>query len=196
MSLIKSISGIRSTIGGRSGEGLSGVDIAKFTAAYCEFIKKENPGASRIVVGRDARISGAMVDHIVTGTAMSMGLDVVNIGLATTPTVELAVTGEHADGGIIITASHNPIQWNTLKLLDRNGEFLSDAQGKEVISIAEREDYNFADVMDLGQCYSNTTWGLRHIEMVKALKVVDCDAIAKAGFTVAVDAVNSAWGGA
>ena len=194
MSLIKSISGIRGTIGGRSGEGLSGVDIAKFTAAYCEFIKKENPGASRIVVGRDARISGAMVDHIVTGTAMSMGLDVVNIGLATTPTVELAVTGEHADGGIIITASHNPIQWNALKLLDRNGEFLSDAQGKEVISIAEREDYNFADVMDLGQCYSNTTWGLRHIEMVKALKVVDCDAIAKAGFTVAVDAVNSVGG--
>ena len=188
MSLIKSISGIRGTIGGRSGEGLSGVDIAKFTAAYCEFIKKENPGASRIVVGRDARISGAMVDHIVTGTAMSMGLDVVNIGLATTPTVELAVTGEHADGGIII------IQWNALKLLDRNGEFLSDAQGKEVISIAEREDYNFADVMDLGQCYSNTTWGLRHIEMVKALKVVDCDAIAKAGFTVAVDAVNSVGG--
>ena len=172
MSLIKSISGIRGTIGGRSGEGLSGVDIAKFTAAYCEFIKRENPGASRIVVGRDARISGAMVDHIVTGTVMSMGLDVVNIGLATTPTVELAVTGEHADGGIIITASHNPVQWNALKLLDRNGEFLSDAQGKEVISIAEREDYNFADVMDLGQCYSNTTWGLRHIEMVKALKEI------------------------
>ncbi len=194
MSLIKSISGIRGTIGGKTGDGLSGVDVVKFTAAYCEFIKRSNPAASKIVVGRDARISGRMVSHLVVGTVMSMGLDVINIDLATTPTVELAVTGEGADGGIILTASHNPIQWNALKLLDSKGEFLSDAQGKEVIRIAETDDYTFADVMDLGKEYTNTTWGLRHIDMVKALKAVDCDAIAKADFTVAVDAVNSVGG--
>lgn len=195
MSLIKSISGIRGTIGGRSGDGLGGVDVVKFTAAYAEYIKRCNNGvAGKIVVGRDARISGPMVSHLVVGTLMAMGFDVVNIGLATTPTTELAVTGEGADGGIILTASHNPIQWNALKLLDRNGEFLTDAAGKEVIRIAEEEDFSFADVMDLGAEFTNDTWGNRHIDMVKNLPIVDADAIAKADFTVAVDAVNSVGG--
>ena len=195
MSLIKSISGIRGTIGGRSGEGLGGVDIVKFTAAYAEFMNRHARGLPRrIVVGRDARLSGAMVDHLVTGTLMAMGFDVVNIGMATTPTTELAVTGEKACGGIIITASHNPVQWNALKLLNASGEFLSDAEGKEVIAIAEAEDFSFAGVHDLGKEYHNDTWAERHIEMVKALPLVDCEAIRKAGFRVAVDAVNSVGG--
>lgn len=195
MSLIKSISGIRGTIGGRSGEGLGGVDIVKFTAAYAEFIKRQKCGAARkIVVGRDARISGGMVERLVSGTLMAMGLDVVNIGLATTPTTELAVTGEHADGGIIITASHNPTQWNALKLLNSDGEFLSDKEGKQVISIAENEDFTFADVMELGSEYRNETYNERHIEAVLNLPLVDVEAIRKADFTVAVDAVNSVGG--
>ncbi|MDE6218494.1 MAG: phosphoglucosamine mutase, partial [Muribaculaceae bacterium] len=197
MSLIKSISGIRGTIGGRSGDGLGGVDIVRFTAAYAEFIKRGLPEGKinpKIVVGRDARISGEMVSHLVVGTLMAMGFDVVNIGMATTPTTELAVTGENADGGIIITASHNPVQWNALKLLNAKGEFLSDEEGKLVISIAEAEDVNFSEVFDLGHEYHNNTWAMRHIDMVKALKVVDCEAIAKADFTVAVDAVNSIGG--
>ncbi len=194
MALIKSISGIRGTIGGAAGEGLGGVDIVKFTAAYAEFIRRENPSARLIVVGRDARLSGAMVSHLVVGSLMAMGFDVVNIGLATTPTTELAVTGLGADGGIIITASHNPIQWNALKLLNSKGEFLSDREGKEVISISEKEDFRFADVLALGKEYKDETWAMRHIEMVKNLPLVDCKAIADAGFTVAVDAVNSVGG--
>lgn len=194
MSLIKSISGIRGTIGGNPGEGLSGVDIVKFTAAYAQFIKDTNPDAKLIVVGRDARISGKMVEHIVCGTLMSMGLDVINIGLATTPTTEVAVTGCNADGGIIITASHNPKQWNALKLLNSNGEFLSDKEGKRVIELAEKESFVFADVDSLGTEYKDDTWTLRHIEMVKNLKLVDTEAISKANFTVAVDAVNSVGG--
>lgn len=194
MSLIKSISGIRGTIGGRSGEGLGGVDIVRFTAAYCEFMRRHGNGVNKIVVGRDARISGKMVDHLVCGTVMSMGFDVINIGLATTPTTEVAVTGEGACGGIIITASHNPTQWNALKLLNADGEFLNDAQGKEVIAIAEAEDFTFADVYALGQEYKNETWAQRHIDMVKALPLVDVDAIGKADFTVVVDAVNSVGG--
>ncbi len=194
MALIKSISGIRGTIGGKSGEGLGGVDIVKFTAAYAEFIRRGNPSAKTIAVGRDARLSGKMVEHLVAGALMAMGFDVVNIGLATTPTTELAVTGLGADGGIIITASHNPVQWNALKLLNARGEFLSDAEGKQVIAIAEAEDFCFADVHDLGKELKDDTWAMRHIEMVKNLPLVDCDAIAKAGFTVAVDAVNSVGG--
>ncbi len=194
MALIKSISGIRGTIGGRPGNGLGGVDIVKFASAYAEFIRRHNPEASRIVVGRDARISGKMVDHLVAGALMSMGFDVINIGLATTPTTELAVTGLGADGGIIITASHNPIQWNALKLLNSRGEFLSDAEGKEVIAIADADDYNYAEVLSLGQEYKDDTWAMRHIEMVKNLPLVDCKAIAEADFTVAVDAVNSVGG--
>ncbi len=195
MSLIKSISGIRGTIGGKTGEGLSGVDIVKFTAAYAAFIRDNSTKkTNKIVVGRDARLSGKMVDHLVCGTLMAMGFDVINIGKASTPTTELAVVGEQADGGIIITASHNPVQWNALKLLDASGEFLSDAQGKEVIRRADEEDFTFADVLDLGKVYKNQTWGARHIDMVLNLPLVDAEAIAKADFTVAVDGINSVGG--
>ena len=194
MSLIKSISGIRGTIGGKAGEGLSGIDVVKFTSAYAQFIKNNNQEASKIVVGRDARISGNMVEKLVTGTLMSMGLDVINIGPATTPTTEIAVTGNKADGGIIITASHNPKQWNALKLLNKDGEFLSDKEGKEIISLAEKEDYIYAEVDELGKEYRDETWTMRHIELVKNLPLVDCDAIKKADFTVALDAVNSVGG--
>lgn len=195
MSLIKSISGIRGTIGGKPGDGLGAVDIVRFTAAYAEYIKRANNGCrGKIVVGRDARISGPMVERLVVGTLMSMGFDVVNIGPATTPTTELAVVGEKATGGIILTASHNPVQWNALKLLDSRGEFLSDEAGKSVISIAGDEAFEYADVAELGEEYCNNTWGLRHIEMVKNLPLVDVEAIREANFTVAVDAVNSVGG--
>lgn len=195
MSLIKSISGIRGTIGGKPGDGLGAVDIVSFTAAYAEYIKRANNGCrGKIVVGRDARISGPMVERLVVGTLMSMGFDVVNIGPATTPTTELAVVGEKAAGGIILTASHNPVQWNALKLLDSRGEFLSDEAGKSVISIAGDEAFEYADVAELGEEYCNNTWGLRHIEMVKNLPLVDVEAIREANFTVAVDAVNSVGG--
>lgn len=195
MSLIKSISGIRGTIGGNPGDGLGGIDIVKFASAYAEYIKRSNDGKTgKIVVGRDARLSGRMVLHLVKGALMAMGFDVIDIGLATTPTTELAVTGEGAIGGIIITASHNPIQWNALKLLDHNGEFLTDSAGKEVIRIAEAEDFRYADVLELGQEYTDDTWGIRHIEMVKSLKLVDTEAIRAVNFTVAVDAVNSVGG--
>lgn len=195
MSLIKSISGIRGTIGGRPGEGLSPLDIVKFTAAYARFISGSTTRKSRtIVVGRDARLSGPMVSDLVTATLTGMGFDVVNIGLASTPTTELAVVMEKACGGIIITASHNPKQWNALKLLNENGEFLNDAQGKEVLAIAEADDYSFAEVDALGHVYSNETYNRRHIDSVLALDLVDVDAIAKADFTVAVDAVNSVGG--
>ena len=146
MSLVKSISGIRGTIGGRVGEGLNPVDIVRFTAAYATQRRAALPGNNKIVVGRDARLSGHMVEQIVCGTLMGMGYDVVNIGLATTPTTEIAVTGEKAAGGIILTASHNPKQWNALKLLNEKGEFLNDAEGKGVLAIAEAEDFSFAEV--------------------------------------------------
>lgn len=195
MTLIKSISGIRGTIGGVPGDGLSPLDIVKFTAAYATFIRKERPdGSGVIVVGRDARLSGSMVSGIVVSTLCAMGFDVVNIGLASTPTTEIAVTGEGADGGIIITASHNPTQWNALKLLNCNGEFLNDAQGKEVLRIADNEEYSSVPVEEMGHEYSNQTYNRRHIEQVLALDLVDRDAIAAADFTVAVDAVNSVGG--
>jgi len=195
MSLIKSISGIRGTIGGVPSEGLSPVDIVKFTAAYAKFIRANSPvGSNVIVVGRDARLSGDMVSGIVVSTLCAMGFDVVNIGLASTPTTEIAVVGEKADGGIIITASHNPVQWNALKLLNHHGEFLSDAEGKEVLRIADACDYVFAEVGDLGHEFRNDTYNRRHIEQVMNLDLVDVEAIRKAGFTVAVDAVNSVGG--
>ena len=195
MSLIKSISGIRGTIGGKTGEGLNRLDIVKFTAAYASFIRKSTTkNSNTIVVGRDARISGPMVNDIVVGTLTGMGLDVVNIGLATTPTTELAVVWENACGGIILTASHNPKQWNALKLLNEKGEFLSDAEGKEVLAIAEKEAFTFAEVDNLGHEYKNETYTRRHIDSVLALDLVDIDAIRKANFTVAVDAVNSVGG--
>ena len=195
MSLIKSISGIRGTIGGKPGEGLSALDIVKFTAAYAAFIRKTtSKSTNTIVVGRDARISGMMVDKLVCGTLISMGFDVVNIGLASTPTTEIAVVEENACGGIILTASHNPKQWNALKLLDENGEFLNDLQGKEVLTIAESEDFEFAEVENLGRVLMNETYNSRHIQKVKSLSLVDCDAIRNANLTVAVDAVNSVGG--
>ena len=192
MSLIKSISGIRGTIGGAPGTGLSPLDIVKFTAAYATFIAANTNRT--IVVGRDARLSGKMVNDIVVGTLTAMGFDVINIGPASTPTTEIAVVAEKACGGIILTASHNPKQWNALKLLNENGEFLNDAQGKEVLRIAEEEAYTFAEVDDLGHEYTNNTYNLRHIEQVLALDLVDVEAIRKANFTVAVDAVNSVGG--
>ena len=195
MSLIKSISGIRGTIGGRPGEGLSPVDVVKFTAAYATFIRKNSQSKKNIiVVGRDARLSGPVVDALVCATLRAMGFDVVNIGPASTPTTEVAVAGLGACGGIIITASHNPKQWNALKLLNENGEFLNDAQGKEVLAIADADDFQFAEVDDLGQLIPDHTWNMRHIEKVLALKLVDREAIAKANFTVAIDAVNSVGG--
>lgn len=192
--MIKSISGIRGTIGGPAGEGLSGVDVVKFTAAYASFIRKGCGDNNVIVVGRDGRLSGEMVSKLVVGTLMSMGFDVINIGLASTPTTELAVTGEKAAGGIIITASHNPVQWNALKLLNGNGEFLTDREGKEVIRIADENDYEFASVTELGHEYHVDTWNRNHIAQVLALPLVDVDAIRKANFKVALDAINSVGG--
>ncbi len=193
MSLVKSISGIRGTIGGRVGDGLNPVDIVRFTAAYATQRRAAMPDNNKIVVGRDARLSGAMVEQIVCGTLMGMGYDVVNIGLATTPTTELAVIGEKASGGIILTASHNPKQWNALKLLNEKGEFLNDTEGKGVLSIAEAEDFTFAEVDNLGHMMSKDYLPY-HIEQVLKLKLVDTDAIKKRNFTVAIDCVNSVGG--
>ena len=195
MTLIKSISGIRGTVGGRTGDTLNPLDIVKFTTAYATFIRRSGKSASgRIVVGRDARISGEMVRSVVCGTLMGMGYDVTDIGLATTPTTELAVRMAGADGGLIIPASHNPRQWNALKLLNHEGEFLTAAEGAEVLDIAEREDFEYADVDHLGRYTADDTYNRRHIDSVLALQLVDCEAIAKAGFRVCVDPVNSVGG--
>jgi len=195
MTLIKSISGIRGTIGGRTGDTLNPLDIVKFTTAYATFIRRSGKSQSgKIVVGRDARISGEMVKNVVCGTLMGVGYDVINIGLATTPTTELAVRMAGADGGIIITASHNPRQWNALKLLNNEGEFLTAADGAEVLAIAEKEDFEYADVDHLGHYTEDNTFDKRHIDSVLDLKLVDVEAIKKAGFKVCVDAVNSVGG--
>ncbi|MCH5216383.1 MAG: phosphoglucosamine mutase [Muribaculaceae bacterium] len=195
MSLIKSISGIRGTIGGSPGDGLTPLDIVKFVSAYATYIRRTTTKKSNIiVVGRDARISGAMVDDIVVGTLIGLGFNVVNIGLATTPTTEIAVIEENACGGIIITASHNPKQWNALKLLNERGEFLTAAQGEKVLKIAEYNAYNYAAVDALGAEYINTTYARKHIDRVLALDLVDVEAIRKANLTVAIDAVNSVGG--
>ena len=195
MTLIKSISGIRGTIGGPAGDTLNPLDIVKFTSAYATFIRRSGRSASNIiVVGRDARISGEMVKNVVCGTLMGMGYDVLNIGLATTPTTELAVTMSQAAGGIIITASHNPRQWNALKLLNEQGEFLTSTNGNEVLAIAEKEDFEYADVDHLGGYREDDTFDQRHIEAVLALKLVDAEAIRKAHFRVCVDSINSVGG--
>ena len=195
MSLIKSISGIRGTIGGVPGDGLSPLDVVKFTSAFATFLQRNNPGRRlKLVVGRDARLSGAMVDRIVVGTLQGMGIDVVETGLSTTPTTEMSVIDHHADGGIIITASHNPKHWNALKLLNAKGEFINNAEGKEVISIAESDNYTYCDVDSLGQVTEDFDAIDKHIQHVLNLKLVDCEAIAKANFRVAVDAVNSTGG--
>ena len=195
MTLIKSISGIRGTIGGQAGDTLNPLDIVKFTAAYATFIRHSKQSESNtIVVGRDARISGEMVKNIVCGTLMGMGYDVLNIGLATTPTTELAVRMSKAAGGIIITASHNPRHWNALKLLNQEGEFLTKDNGNKVLEIAEKENFEFADVDHLGKYTEDSTFNQRHIESVLALKLVDREAIRNAHFKVAVDAINSVGG--
>ncbi|MBE6266905.1 MAG: phosphoglucosamine mutase [Prevotella ruminicola] len=189
MTLIKSISGIRGTIGGRTGDTLNPLDIVKFTTAYAQFI-----GGKKIVVGRDGRISGLMVRNVVVGTLMGMGYDVIDIGYATTPTTELAVRMAGADGGIIITASHNPRQWNALKLLNSEGEFLTAADGAEVLRMAEAEDFNYAEVDHLGSCTIDDSFNQRHIDSVLALKLVDVEAIKARKFRVCVDTINSVGG--
>ncbi len=195
MTLIKSISGIRGTIGGKTGDTLNPLDIVKFTSAYATFIRRsvKNP-SNKIVVGRDARISGEMVKNVVCGTLMGMGYDVVNIGLATTPTTELAVRMAGADGGLIITASHNPRHWNALKLLNAEGEFLTKDNGNEVLDIAAREDFDYADVDHLGHYVDDDSFDRRHIDEVLALKLVDVEAIRNAHFKVVVDSINSVGG--
>ena len=195
MTLIKSISGIRGTIGGRADEGLTPLDITKLTSAYAALIRKTTTKkTNKIVVGRDARLSGSMVNHIVCGTLMGMGFDVVDIGLASTPTTELAVTMEDACGGIILTASHNPRQWNALKLLTEKGEFLNAAVCKEVLRIAEAEEFDYADVETLGKYRLDESFNQKHIDAVLALPLVDVEAIRNAGFRVAIDCVNSVGG--
>ena len=193
MTLIKSISGIRGTIGGLVSEGLSPIDIVKFTAAYATLRGKTQTGNRKIVVGRDARISGPMVEKLVVGTLMGMGFDVINIGLASTPTTELAVVMEQALGGIILTASHNPKQWNALKLLNSDGEFLNKQEGEEVLRLADDEAFTFAEVDELGHEIQKD-YTQKHIDAVVALKLVDTDAIRKANFSVAIDCVNSVGG--
>ena len=194
MSLIKSISGIRGTIGGKAGDGLTPIDTVKFVAAYAAYIRKTTQtNSSKIVVGRDARISGDMVHKLVVGTLMGMGFDVVDIGLATTPTTGIAVAKENANGGIILTASHNPKQWNALKLLDNKGEFLNAKAGEEILVIAESENFIFSDVDDLGKV-TIKDYLQAHIQDVLALELVDVEIIRKANFSVAIDCVNSVGG--
>ena len=212
MTLIKSISGIRGTIGGRTGDTLNPLDIVKFTTAYATFIKRglSNPseggasetvgsplpgsGRGRLVVGRDGRISGPMVRDVVCGTLVGMGYEVIDIGLATTPTTELAVRWHEADGGIIITASHNPTQWNALKLLNSEGEFLTAADGAEVLRIAEAEDFDYAPVEQLGHVVHDDTMNRRHVESVLGLRLADVEAIRKRKFRVCADTINSVGG--
>ena len=195
MTLIKSISGIRGTIGGKAGEGLSPLDVVKFTSAFGFWIKNKNTSNNtKIVVGRDARISGPMVNQLVCATLSGLGIDVLDIGLATTPTTEMIVTKENASGGIIITASHNPTQWNALKLLNHKGEFITDKDGKEVLQIADDETFEFAEVEDLGKMSKYEGALNYHIEEILKLPLVDVGAIKKANFKVAIDAVNSVGG--
>lgn len=193
MTLIKSISGIRGTIGGKAGNNLTPTDVVKFAAAYAAMIKKK-PGNHKVVVGRDARLSGEMVSQLVTATLQASGIDVVDLGLSTTPTVEIAVPLENASGGIILTASHNPGQWNALKLLNEHGEFISAKDGEELLAIAEREDYDFVEVAQLGGYTRNDTYLQKHIDLILALPLVDVPAIKAKGFSVVVDAVNSTGG--
>jgi phosphomannomutase len=195
MSLIKSISGIRGTIGGKAGDGLNPLDIVKFSTAYAQWLRLNNTRHSnKVVVGRDARISGEMVFQVVSGTLLGMGFDVVNIGLASTPTTELAVVMEGADGGIILTASHNPKHWNALKLLNQFGEFLNAEEGAYVLHAAEAEAFDFAPVENLGKLTEDFSYNQKHIDAVLGLKLVDVPAIQKAGFRVVIDCVNSVGG--
>lgn len=193
MALIKSISGIRGTIGGAPNDNLTPLDIVKFTAAFGTLIKKKR-GTTKIVIGRDARPSGEMVNSLVISTLQALGIDVVDLGLSTTPTVEIAVPLEKAAGGIILTASHNPVQWNALKLLNEKGEFISGKDGEEVLEIAKREDFTFAPVTKLGSYTRNDTYLRKHIDFILNLPLVDVPAVKSKGFRVVVDAVNSTGG--
>lgn len=195
MALIKSISGIRGTIGGKQGDGLSPTDIVKFTLAFGTWISNQSEAKKKkIVIGRDARLSGEMVKNLVVGALQSIGIDVIDLGLSTTPTVEIAVTDQNADGGIILTASHNPKQWNALKLLNAKGEFISGDDGAEVLNIAEKSDFVFAEVNDLGNYFQNETYLHKHIDKILALPLVDAKLVASKNFKVAIDAVNSTGG--
>ena len=195
VTLIKSISGIRGTIGGKPGEGLTPVDATKFAAAYGTWLQQKNPNSKiTVVIGRDARISGEMISELVIRTLQGLGIDVIDLGLSTTPTVEVAVPMEHASGGIIITASHNPKEWNALKLLNAKGEFISDADGKAILALADEEAFNFADVMELGTVKQDSSYLDKHVAAVLALPLVDRERIAVANFEVVVDAVNSTGG--
>jgi len=195
MALIKSISGIRGTIGGKPGESLSPVDIVKFAASFGTWIRiRHQKSGLKVIVGRDARKSGSMVNSLVITTLRSLGINVIDLGMATTPTVELAVTGTHADGGIIITASHNPAEWNALKLVNEKGEFLSAQDGMQVLEIAASEDFNFISNDLTGSLVNDDSWGKKHIDQILALKLVDKKAIKAAGFTVAIDCINSVGG--
>ena len=194
MTLIKSISGIRGIVGGKSGEALTPIDVVKFAAAYGTWVRRTNPQNLKVVIGRDARLSGEMVSRLVAGTLQGVGLNVLDLGLSTTPTVEIAVKAEGAAGGIILTASHNPIQWNALKLLNHEGEFISEAEGAEVLRIADEEDFLFPDVKKLGGYASDNTYLQKHIDHVLSLALVDVEAIKNANFKIVVDAVNSTGG--
>ncbi|MBD1364251.1 phosphoglucosamine mutase [Mucilaginibacter sp. ZT4R22] len=193
MTLIKSISGIRGTIGGAAGDGLTPLDIVKFVSAYGSWAVKRS-GIKKIVIGRDARLSGDMVNNLVIGTLQGLGIDVIDLGLSTTPTVEVAVPDEQAAGGIILTASHNPKQWNALKLLNADGEFISDADGKEVLEIAENSDFIYAGVDSLGKVTKDDSYLQKHIDKILALPLVDVEAIKAADFKVVIDCVNSTGG--
>jgi phosphomannomutase len=194
MTLIKSISGIRGTIGGKPGDGFSPLDIVKFTSAYAEWLKRKNEGSLSVVVGRDARISGTMVESLVISTLTGMGVDVINLGLSTTPTVEIAVPLENANGGIIITASHNPKQWNALKLLNGKGEFISGEDGNDLLKIADNEDFTYSNVDNLGKTIEKDNYFDIHIQEIIKHELVDIRAIKASNFKVAIDAVNSTGG--
>ena len=195
MTLIKSISGIRGTIGGKVNEGLTPIDTVKFASAYGTWLKNQNPNKRlKVVIGRDARPSGQMVSNLVSSSLIGLGIDVVNLGLSTTPTVEIAVPMENADGGIILTASHNPKQWNALKLLNEKGEFISGTEGNELLEIAEKASFKFAEVDDLGVVTNDDSYLQKHIDAVLALPLVNVEAIKNANFSVVIDAVNSSGG--
>ena len=194
MTLIKSISGIRGTIGGVVGDSLSPLDIVRFTASYAAFIRKQGNSSNTIIIGRDARISGEMVSNIVSGTLMGCGFDVLDVGLSTTPTIEIAVQLEQSAGGIIITASHNPKEWNALKLLNAKGEFLSQKDGDEILLLAENDDFTFSEVADLGKYSYDDSFNNKHIDAVLKLDLVNVNLVKTSGFKVVVDAVNSTGG--
>jgi len=195
MTLIKSISGIRGTIGGKVNEGLTPLDAVKFASAYGTWLIARNEGKKiKVVIGRDARISGQMISDLVASSLIGLGIDVINLGLSTTPTVEVAVPMENAHGGIILTASHNPKQWNALKLLNEKGEFISGDDGAEVLAIAEAESFEYADVDDLGTITNDDSYLQKHIDAILALPIVNKEAIKEANFSVVVDAVNSTGG--